>query len=272
MEDPLPQQRSSVGSSSSQSHHNVAANSLALFEQSWRAYRGIVDHDYMEHRALTAAVAQNLPQLLPVSSKGWMADLGCGDLGLLAPILLPLPLAGFIGVDATAEVLPQAAKRLGSSPPWPCEWVAADLLNWSEERSHLVLTAAAEKGGEAPPQLAVVSCLFALHHLADPLKKRVLAALRPCLAPGGCLLVADVFREDGETREDYMIRYRARIQSWRELDSESRALIDAHVSSSDFPSEKSVFQQLAAEAGWTSRWLWHGTHRAESLLLLQPST
>ncbi|MGB7565090.1 MAG: hypothetical protein WBM08_10095, partial [Prochlorococcaceae cyanobacterium] len=41
--------------------HNPALRSsregsLELFERNWRAYRAVVDHDLMEHRALTDAL------------------------------------------------------------------------------------------------------------------------------------------------------------------------------------------------------------------------
>ena len=37
---------------------------MEFFEQQWTSYRAIVDHDLMEHRALTAAVAQVVDQWL----------------------------------------------------------------------------------------------------------------------------------------------------------------------------------------------------------------
>ncbi len=252
---------------------NAAAGSLELFRRSWQAYRRVVDLDLMEHRALTRALEAELQQRGDrhgqAAPLGWMADLGCGDLGLLAPILRRLPLAGLVGVDATAAVLPLAAARLEGSP-FPCHWVCADLLAWSEARRSAA-EAESPAGGAEP--LSLVSCLFALHHLADPDKRRVLEALRPCLAPGGCLLLADVFRRDGEDRDTYIQRYRRRIaRHWQALPAAERQLVEEHLSASDFPSERGQFQRLAAAAGWRSRWLWAGSHGAEALLLLEPDT
>ncbi|TFJ86682.1 hypothetical protein NSK_001771 [Nannochloropsis salina CCMP1776] len=319
------------------SHQNFNPSSLQLFEHAWQAYRKLVDNDYMEHSALTTAIALILPTLLPspcpVTGKkeAWMADLGCGDLGLLAPMLRPLPLAGFIGVDATAEVLPLAARRLNARaeslqarPPWPCEWVCADLLEWSEKRRDVMRgisggvgdaqgrvsfflskeedgrtghrhvegkaegreTVAEEDGctvrkdagggcsglplSPVPRYLNVVSSLFALHHLSDSGKQRALTALRACVAPGGSMLVADIFRQDGEERELYLERYEARSREWTALTEEERELITEHVRSSDFPSERSAFERMAKEAGWAGvRWLWEASHAAEALVLLQ---
>lgn len=247
---------------------NVSRDSLELFTRSWQAYRHVVDLDLMEHRALTAALETLLLQRGGGAPLGWMADLGCGDLGLLAPILQRLPLAGLIGVDAAAAVLPLAAARMEGSP-FPCQWVSADLLAWSEARRD---QRAADPHAPGAEPLSLVSCLFALHHLDDAHKRRVLEALHPCLAADGCLLVADVFRADGEDRPTYIQRYLQRVASqWQELPAAERQLVGDHLSASDFPAEREAFRQLAAAAGWRSRWLWNGSHGAEALLLLEPS-
>ncbi len=247
---------------------NVSRGSLELFTRSWQAYRHVVDLDLMEHRALTRALEALLLERGGGAPLGWMADLGCGDLGLLAPILRRLPLAGLIGVDATAAVLPLAAARMEGSP-FPCQWIDSDLLDWSEARR---AQRESDPPGPGPEPLSLVSCLFALHHLDDSNKQRVLEALRPCLAPDGCLLVADVFRGDGEDRQAYIQRYLQRIASqWQELPAAERQLVGDHLSASDFPAEREQFRQLAAAAGWQSHWLWNGRHGAEALLLLEPS-
>ena len=247
---------------------NVARDSLELFTRSWRAYRHVVDLDLMEHRALTRALEALLLERSNGAPLGWMADLGCGDLGLLAPILRRLPLAGLIGVDAAAAVLPLAAARMEGSP-FPCQWIGADLLAWSEARR---ARQAADPDGPGAERLSLVSCLFALHHLDDAHKRRVLEALRPCLAADGWLLVADVFRADGEERPAYIQRYLQRIASqWQELPAAERQLVGDHLSASDFPAEREAFRQLAAAAGWRSRWIWNGSHGAEALLLLEPA-
>jgi hypothetical protein len=90
------------------------------------------------------------------------------------------------------------------------------------------------------------------------------------MAPGGALLVADVFRKDGEDRQTYLERYKARTVGWVALEEEERGSILEHVCSSDYPSERSEFVALAGRAGWgKARWLWGGKHEAEAVLLLQ---
>lgn len=57
-----------------------------------------------------------------------MADLACGDLTTLEPLLRSLPLAAFMGLDAAATALPLA--RMAG---WdvPCHWLQDDLLHWA---------------------------------------------------------------------------------------------------------------------------------------------
>lgn len=247
-------------------HRNVHDTSLDLFESNWRAYRGVVDHDLMEHRALTASLEPLIRQLLREPGAS-LADLGCGDLALLAPLLRSLPLGRFEGVDAAAAVLPLAAANLAAANltaanpgavAYPCQWTHQDLLAWAES---------------SPPgdRFDLITCCFALHHLSDDDKQRALAALLDRLRPGGALLIADVFRRDGEGRSAYVDRYARRIETtWQALPAEDRQRVLAHLSANDEPAERSDFVARARRAGWCSRWIWQGSHGAEALLLLWP--
>lgn len=234
--------------------------SLELFERNWRAYRAVVDHDLMEHRALTRALKAVVQEL--VRPRWAWADLGCGDLALLAPLLRALPLGRFEGVDAAAAVLPLAAANLQAAaagpPSFPCHWSHQDLLAWAEQP-------------QAAPRFELISCSFALHHLKEEAKERVLAALARRLAPDGALLIADVFRRDGESRATYVARYSRRVRrTWGGLAAADRQRVLEHLSAHDDPSERGAFVERARRAGWASRWIWNGRHGAEALLLLWP--
>ena len=49
-------------------------------------------------------------------------------------------------------------------------------------------------------QYDVVMSSYAVHHLSVPNKQRLLAAVARLLKPGGCFLLVDVFRAEGEAR------------------------------------------------------------------------
>ncbi len=241
---------------------NRRDGSLELFERNWRAYRAVVDHDLMEHRALTDALKAVAGALV---RPGWAwADLGCGDLALLAPLLRALPLGRFEAVDAAAAVLPLAAENLEAGAtgpvPFPCHWSHQDLLAWAEQR-------------EPTSRFDLISCSYALHHLSDLDKQRVLAALIRRLAPDGTLLIADVFRRDGESRAAYIDRYGQRVRdTWGVLPGADRQRVLDHLSAHDEPAERGAFVACARSAGWACRWIWTGSHGAEALLLLWPAS
>jgi len=187
-----------------------------------------------------------------------LADLACGDLTTLAPLLGSLPLASCTGVDAVAAVLDRARERLAEAPfPFPCRWRHDDLLRWAEGRAE---------------SFTVVSCLFGLHHFADADKRRFLAALPGRLEPNGVLLISDAFREPGETRPAYLQRFGRRIrEQWRSLPPPLQEHVLAHINGSDFPADRDVFLTLARETGWRAEWVWRGTQRVEALLALRRS-
>ncbi|MCP9915611.1 methyltransferase domain-containing protein [Cyanobium sp. ATX 6F1] len=235
---------------------------MELFERNWRTYRAVVDHDLMEHRALSDVLKAMVEALV---RPGWAwADLGCGDLALLAPLLRALPLGRFEAVDAAAAVLPLAAANLEASAagpvPFPCRWSHRDLLAWAEQP-------------EPASRFELITCSYALHHLPDEGKQRALAALAGRLAPDGALLIADVFRRDGESRAAYIERYGQRVrESWGVLEVADRQRVLDHLSAHDEPAERDAFVACARGAGWASRWIWTGRHGAEALLLLWPAS
>lgn len=235
---------------------NLSPESLALFERSWQSYHRVVEADLMEHAGLLGALATHLEAFVtrwgPAPLR--LADLACGDLTTLGPLLRSLPLAAFTGVDAAATALSLARARMAG---WtvPCHWVKDDLLHWAEQR------------GE---RHAVISCLFGLHHLADGDKQRFLEQVEGRLAEGGLLLIGDVFREPGEDRPAYLERYVRRIRTqWTGLETALQDHVIDHLTSSDFPAARDAFVAMAETAGWQASWIWNGGHRAEALLALR---
>ena len=230
---------------------------MDLFERQWQTYRSVVDHDWMEHRSITAAGAE--------AFRSWMTehperhgsarllDLGCGDLAQMGPVFSELPLGAYVGVDLTEQVLPMARAALGPVS-FPAEFHHADV-------SAFIRTPGAD--------FDLVHAALVLHHLPDDAKADFLSDLRGRVRPGGCFVWADVFREPGETRDDYARRYAARIrQSWLGIDEAARETLVTHMSTYDFPADRMAIVDSAERAGWRWHWLWRGRHHAEAVALL----
>ena len=230
---------------------------MDLFERQWQTYRAVVDNDWMEHGGITAATQEAVESWFnqhPTRyGKARLLDLGCGDLAQMAPVFRMLPLGAYVGVDLTEQVLPMARAALGATP-FSVDFVHADVR-------------AAIGAGDEPFDLVHASLV--LHHLPDDEKVDFLVALRPHLSHGGAFVWADVFREPGESRSDYVARYAARIRrDWLELPEDEREAIVTHMSTFDFPADREEIVTLVEQAGWNWRWLWKGHHQAEAVALL----
>jgi SAM-dependent methyltransferase len=244
-------------------HANAAAESLELFRRSWQSYRLVLEHDLMEHRSLTDALA---PQLLAACARLRqqhpdqpldLIDLGCGDLALLPEVYRRLPLDRFLGLDASAPVLPLARQALEPAP-FACAWICADLSRWLLD--------------PGSPQLALAVSCFALHHLDAAGKQQALAALRQRLRPGGVLLLADMVRHDGDSHAEHMRRNLARVRRWAEvMGAEASQAIYDHVACCDRPADLRELMAQAQACGWQAELIWSDSDRLEALLRLEPA-
>ena len=230
---------------------------MDLFERQWQTYRAVVDNDWMEHRGIASAAQGALVSWCDEHperrGQARLLDLGCGDLALMAPAFRSLPLAAYVGVDLTEQVLPMARVALGAVP-FTVELVHADVRD--------VLDTLGD-------DVDLVHASLVLHHLRDEEKVDFLCDLRPHVRSDGALVWADVFREPGEFRSDYVSRYAARIRrDWQAIDEDEREAIVTHMSTYDFPADREAIIGAAEQAGWHWRWLWQGHHRAEAVALL----
>lgn len=234
---------------------------MDLFERQWQTYRSVVDHDWMEHRAVAAACGDTLAAWLAdhpeCHGRAHLLDLGCGDLAQMSAVFAGLPLGSYCGVDITAQVLPAARAALGPVP-FTAEFHRADVMSF-----------VAADG----PAFDLVHAALVLHHLTDSEKETFLTALRRRIDPDGLFVWADVFREPGESVPEYAVRYAGRIRNdWTALDAADREALVTHMSTYDFPADRDAVVDMARRCGWHWRWIWQGTHRAEAVAVLTPVT
>jgi predicted TPR repeat methyltransferase len=246
---------------------------MDLFNRQWSTYRQIVDHDLMEHRALSAVLGNALTSYLQqrqakagaeAEAEGIngnpnlaMVDLGCGDLALLAPLLRQLPLSSYLGLDLSPQVLPLARQALGPVA-YSCQFQQQNLVNWAQTHQ-----------GEPPVQLLHSS--YALHHLSDEAKGDFLRQARQKISSDGLFLWADVFRQPGESLANYLLRYSQRINSsWQVIETSHRDAVIHHITNFDLPADREQIVTIASACGWRWQWLWQGSHQAEALAALTP--
>lgn len=231
--------------------------SVALFKQSWSTYHKLLEVDFLEHRALYAALRQLLLREAASTAAGAaaplaMLDLGCGDAMQIAGCLrecgagVPggaLPLGSYTGVDMSAAALQAAAAYLAPvlQPHCSVELVEQDMKEYvgscPDQRFHLAFAS------------------FAVHHLSLEGKAEFVAQVARCLKPGGLFVVVDIFRREGESRERFMERYRDNIAEAVArgiIDEEEAVPIVEHVTNHDWPEQLSDYRGLAAAAGFAA--------------------
>jgi ubiquinone/menaquinone biosynthesis C-methylase UbiE len=236
---------------------------MDFFENQWSTYKTIVQHDFMHHRALLGAVEQVLKHYFegaPAGHRPHFVDLGCGDADPLAAVLRHLPLGSLLGLDQASSVLPLAAKALGEVP-YPCDWIQGELLEWATA---------------ATPQTHPVDILyssFAIHHLDGESQEAFLAGVRKKINPKGIFLWADIFREPGESIDDFRLRYTQRMTDhWGgALQPQQLAHACFHVSHYDLPADRATIGSTARNQGWNLAWIWAGPDQAEALAVLTPA-
>lgn len=249
---------------------------MDFFERQWSSYRAIVEHNLMEHRSVAACTGDILENWLarrakPASAPSMM-DLGCGDLGLLAPLLRRLPLGEYTGLDLAAVVLPLAQRALGPVP-YPTRWREGDLMQWAlEDHEPAHRDTPTTQHTPVHPKPDILHSAFAIHHLDNDQKLEFLKGARQRINTGGIFIWVDVFREPGESLSEYANRYTARISNeWLALNAEQRNHVETHLRQFDIPADREMIEAAAIDAGWHWEWVWRGRHQAEALAVLTPA-
>lgn len=203
----------------------------------WHVYRSIVDADWMGHRGIFGAVRQWV--LLRYPGPFTLLDLGCGDAGFMGSTFDETGLWAYTGVDASQTALAKARTELAGAR-FQVQLFEADMLAY--------LRAA---DAPAAKEFDVILASYAVHHLPIAEKQEFFRLAHTTLAPGGSLLFADVFRRDGQTREDYLESYIGMMRNaWTGMAPESLASTIEHVTQRDFPETGAVIRELALAAGF----------------------
>jgi len=210
----------------------ASPQSADLFARSWSLYDLITEHNYMFHQEIYDKVSGLLQQR---SDHGQyrMLDLGCGNARYLAPALMRCPPEHYQGVDLSEAALEEAQSYLAGLP---------DVV-----LTHGDLLEAAEN---TVSKWDVIFTGYAVHHLTPEDKARLFQAAGRCLSDGGWLLMVDVVREEGQSREHYLEGYlRFMRGSWANVPADQLEEACAHVETHDYPECLSTLTEMAQASG-----------------------
>lgn len=204
---------------------------VADFFSGWSTYRAVIESDSMEHTTVYAGVHEILAERLEGFT---LLDLGCGDSAGTASALPGTRIRRYVGVDVAEPALGFASASLAGFDFEVDLQVgdALDTLNSTPEKYDIVLAA------------------FVLHHLDSSSKRRAIDRARQVLHPGGELILIDVVRLDGESRDDYLDRFDGIVQTWQVSD-DVRTGVVAHARGYDFPEEISTEESWLTELGFS---------------------
>ena len=203
-----------------------------LFDE-WTTYEKVVANDYMHHQVFFAALTHEISVGLkePLS----IIDVGCGDCACVLPLLRSIGVNSYTGIDLSETALARARTGLEAAGV-PFALRCGSML---EELQRL----------DVEVSLAIAS--FSLHHLELPEKRQVLEECRRLLEPGGMLAVIDVFMEEGESRQDYHLRWEANARSsFQTLAPAELEELLAHVRACDIPETFSCYEELGQAVGF----------------------
>lgn len=214
-----------------------APEEAARWFNQWHVYRAIVDANWMAHREIFSAVRKWA--LMHYPGPFTLLDLGCGDAGFIKGTFDETGLWAYTGVDASQAALAKAQTELVGAR-FEVQLLEADILAYVRGEP-----------AEAARTCDVILASFVAHHLPAREKQEFFRLAHAKLAPRGSLLFADVFRRDGEPREEYLDRYVGMMRrDWIGMPPESLASTIEHVTQRDFPETSEALSAMAREAGF----------------------
>lgn len=230
--DPHPASGHDVALAAGRDHDVAAATSWFA---AWGCYRAIVDHDWMRHAEITAAIRASL--LATRQTPFSVLDLGCGDAEPGLRALAGTVASGYTGVDAAPAALVEARRRLAAA---------------GREGSLVAADAVAEiaRRAEQGERVDVILAGYVVHHFPAPLKRSFFQDCRRALARGGEFFFFDIHRLPGMSRDDYLAAYVKDMEAWQPLSAEAFALTCDHLRAFDFPETGEFILHAGADAGF----------------------
>ena len=164
-------------------------------------------------------------------------DIGCGDALPLLPHLLSHGKINYTGYDLSGPALQIAAANL-SAISGNKTLKEGDMLTLLQEETNM---------------FDLIISSFAIHHLQDDEKNKLLKNCYSHLKPKGKMIYTDIFIIRQPNRETYINEYFDNIRSnWILMSHEEKQPIFDHVSQFDFPSQLKKTISYCNDLGFTA--------------------
>jgi len=216
----------------------------AIFTSHWNVYQKIITYNYMRHKDM-AAHSSEIFAGVKTRTPLKVLDLGCGDAQPIIPRLQQQPVASYTGYDLS-EVALQFAQENLSKVNCITQLRQAPMQQFDE----------IEEG-----TFDVIHSSYAIHHLQQDEMRAILQSCFTRLDDGGVMIVVDIFRNDGQPREDYIEEYIDNIKAtWQMITPGEQEEVFYHMRQYDFPVPANDMAGWAEDIGFTVT-----THRVDRL-------
>jgi SAM-dependent methyltransferase len=206
-----------------------------VFSDNWEIYKKIMQNNYMHHAEFsnhTAAIFNEI-KLQPLQ----ILDIGCGDALPTLPHLLSYGKINYTGYDLSGPALQIAAATL-ADVSGKVTLKEGDMITLLQNETNI---------------FDLIISSFAIHHLQDEEKNKLLENCYKRLMPGGKMIYTDIFMTQQPNRETYINEYFGNIRSnWILMSQEEKQPIFDHVSQFDFPSQLEKTISYCSDLGFTA--------------------
>lgn len=204
----------------------------AFFDQ-WATFRKTVVSNCFCHREVYAALRQFLNS--HHARAFTLVDLGCGDAATMTFALEDTYVSNYCGVDLS-EVALQFARANAQSLVCAKSFFEGDYF---------------EIVRRGMCQGDVIWIGLSFHHLSPSKQREFVSAAAGAVAPGGHLMIYDVFGDNGDPRETTLGRVWSEcVEQCPTLTADELASIHEHMWSCDHPATVATLSEHAEQAGF----------------------
>ena len=204
------------------------------FEE-WHPYDLLIRHNYMRHQEMIACLGEQW--LATVGQASSLLEIGCGNAYAAVEALADQSEIRYTGIDLSAYALQGAAQNLDKTD-WSVKLIEGDAVACIQNLNQ--------------PYDCVVSG-FSLHHFSPSDTLLLLKEMRRLIKPGGLTVVYDIVTKEGESREGFLERLIAGIDTDAiGMSASQMETMSQHIRQYDFPVSLPTWNQLAEEAGFSS--------------------
>jgi SAM-dependent methyltransferase len=229
--------------SEQQENQKSFASVNKFFNNRGDVYEKVLTNNYMKHREIYAILHKFLVSYFQEPFK--MLDLGCGDATFIAQSLSNTNINFYHGIDLAEASLKIASNNMAFIP-------GEKIFSHGD-----IVTLVSELEQNQRDRFDVILASFALHHLTTEQKDCITGQISQLLKVNGVFILIDIIRREQENREAYIKRYLNNVyQDWKLLSDQEIAMVETHISTSDFPETQKTWQLITQK---------HGFVRAECL-------